>query len=75
MANRKFKIQFSTLGPDLDNFSLVGDGGPVSPATVTRAQLLSGVEITTGEQATVINVSSSGTCGNSANVFLKPRSN
>jgi len=58
-------LQASNLGTDLGpNFTLTADVGPVSPSTLTRSQLLFGVSVTVDENATVITVTSVGTCSN-----------
>ena len=64
-------IKFDAIEKDVsNNLSLTADVGDVSPATVTKAQLLAGVNITYSCAASSITVTSSGKCVTSINIVL-----
>lgn len=64
-------LTLNEMGNDLGfNFSLSADTGTVSPTTVTKLQLLNGVDIVCDDLATEITITSLGTCTNSLTLTI-----
>jgi len=55
-------LKYASLDPDLLTFTLTANVGSVSPNSVTRKQLLDGIEITFNCEAKFIEVKSTGEC-------------
>jgi len=61
----------SGLGSELGvNFILSANVGEVTPSVATKSELLSGKVISVNNTATIITVTSLGTCTNSLNITI-----